>query len=115
MEVSANPLCLKLLASLSLSDWVLEDTVVSPELELLKTWSSGHQVENGANQRLLVIVQVDARSRLDIGTLDLEVACHCQLESVTTRDAAHLKTSWSAGSMVQRLCLCKSKVPKVLC
>ena len=97
-NISTNPLCLKLLASLGLSDGVLEDTVISPKSELLLARSSSHQVEDGADKRLLIIVEVNARGSLDVGALELEVALDGQYRVPPN------ELSYSPVDMLERRC-----------
>lgn len=67
------PLSLVLLPALGDRDRVLENTLILPQLELLKTWSTSEQVKDGADQSLLCRVQVDARGGLDVSAFNLEV------------------------------------------
>ena len=74
-ELDTHPLCLILLPALSDGDGVLEDTVVSPKGHLLQAGSASEEVEDGADERLLIVGKVHARRGLDVGALELEIAC----------------------------------------
>ena len=74
-ELDTHPLCLVLLPALGNGDGVLEDAIVSPESHLLQAGSASEEVEDGADESLLVVGKIHARRGLDVGTLELEVAC----------------------------------------
>lgn len=67
------PLRLKLLPSLCAGDRVLEGGVVFPELELLEGGSAGEEVEDAADDGLLVVVELDAWGSLNVRVFDLVV------------------------------------------
>jgi len=62
-----------LLPALGDGDGILEDAVVVPELELLERGTASEEVEDGAYDGLLVVVEGDTGGGLDaVDVLDVE-------------------------------------------
>jgi len=66
-------LCLILLPALSNGNRVLENTLVTPELEFLETGSACEKIEDTSYDSLLVRGEIDAGSGLDVGAFDVEI------------------------------------------
>jgi len=70
------PLSLILLPAPGYRDGVFKHAVVFPQLQLLERWSTSKEIENGANEGLLMRIKRHARSGLDVGGLGLDGGRH---------------------------------------
>lgn len=68
------PLRFVLLAALRDGEGVGEEGVVFPERELGERGPAGEEVEDGADDGLLLLGELDTRGGFDVGRLDLELA-----------------------------------------
>lgn len=67
------PLSLVLLAAIGYSDWVFKSRFVVPKLELGERRTASEEVEDAANDGLLLAAETDARRSLDVGVLNVQV------------------------------------------
>lgn len=69
----AYPLGLELLAALADGDVVLKGGLVVPQAQLGERGPAGEEVEDAADNGLLLAAELDARGRLDVCALNVEV------------------------------------------
>lgn len=73
--LEAVPLRLELLAAAGHGDGVFKNGVIGPQFELLEGGATGEEVENAADEGLLLAVEFDSGCGVDVCVLDLEVGC----------------------------------------
>jgi hypothetical protein len=77
-QFKTYPLWFILLPTLRNRDWVRKDAIVRPKLQLLEGRAAGEEVEDGADDGLLVVGEGDAGGGLDlVEVLDVETGWEC--------------------------------------
>lgn len=71
------PLRFVLLAAFSDAERIYELAVILPELELGERGTAGEEIEDGADQGLLALGELDSRCGFDVCVFDLELAEVC--------------------------------------
>lgn len=81
-RLQAVPLSIKLLATFGNGDGILEDAIFLPEAELGKRGAASKEVEDGRGQNALIVAELDTRSQVEVGGLELEFSGSCYAVSL---------------------------------